>query len=255
MKPRTRSVVTLLPSVCFISCLSFLPAVAVTEITQELDADNIAARSLIVAETMKSSGYCYSGVSKALSPLGVALTGAAAYQARDQLAADARFMPVPVEESVELRRGDILVFDKSVSHPYGHISVYQGNGQESSDHVSRLTTPGAYGGVSIFRLCSARYDIASAGDRFNWTSPMPHLAPDFRGAVPSAEYPGTSLACATPMYFPASNPKRYPNGGTKSATTANGDKGFFKRQFRLLSNSSSGKSLTKNLIRFVVQSL
>lgn len=231
------------------------PAMGQTGQLQDLDADNIAQRSLAVAESMKSTGYCYTGVSRALSPLGVTLTGAAAYEAREQLDADPRFLPVSIGESVELRRGDIIVFNKSMSHPYGHICVYQGNGEESSDHVARLTTPDAYGGVSVFRLRSAGNMVANRGDRIDWSSKMPLLAPDFRNVLSSSEYLDSSPAFTRPANSSPARIQSIDSGGTKSGSNAKGATGYFKRQFRILSNSSNGKSLTKNLIRFVVQSL
>jgi cell wall-associated NlpC family hydrolase len=97
---------------------------------------------------MSSIGYCFRGVKRALNRVGVTLTGTAAYMARTQLAADNRFQMVSINQ---LRRGDILVHDRSAAHPYGHIAVYLGNGQEASDHVQHLVLGGRYGKTVAFR--------------------------------------------------------------------------------------------------------
>lgn len=205
-------------------CAAVMPAFALDAETQYLDSDSIATRSLAVAESMRTSGYCYAGVSKALSPLGVVLTGAAAYEAREQLLVDSRFTPVSTDESVDLRRGDIIVFNKSISHPYGHICVYQGNRQESSDHVSSLSNPDKYGGFTVFRLRSQSYEIAGSDAHLEWIAKMPMSAPDFRNL---------------------NTPVGKPSGGLKE---------FLRKEFRTISKSSEGKSLKSRLVRFVMSS-
>ena len=117
-----------------------------------LNSDSIATNALRVAEATHTSGRCYAAVSQALKPLSVDLHGAAAYQASPLLQQDKRFMPITITSVDELRRGDIIVFNKSNSHPYGHISVYEGNYTEASDHVSSVTHTQAYGGAVVFRL-------------------------------------------------------------------------------------------------------
>ncbi len=244
------------------------PAVAATVDVQNLDAETIAQRSLSVAESMRTSGYCYAGVSKALSPLGVALTGEAAFQAREQLLADSRFMAVSMDDSSDLRRGDIVVFNKSGSHPYGHICVYQGNGEETSDHVSQLTTPGAYGGVTVFRLRSQNNDIASNGEWREWTYKMPVAAPDFRtsNSSYSAEPPkGEAVMADASKYGRGdTNPGSAKLGTYKSGSSGSGAKPFngesgalelVRREFRNLNSSAAGKSLTNRLFRFVMKNL
>ncbi len=253
MKLRMRSAVLMLPvlgailwgSVAPASAVTFDPAVSVNGQAQELDPESIAQRSLSVAETMRSSGWCYTGVSKALSPLGVTLTGSAAYQAREQLLADSRFMPVSQDDIVGLRRGDIIVFDKSATHPYGHICVYQGNDEESSDHVSHLTTPGAYGGVTVFRLRSENNEIAGNEERRQWNFKAPLSAPDFRRTNSSCDYTEAMQA----------NAPHYGQGDTKSSGSTRGAAEFARREFRILSNSPEGKSLAHRLIRFVMRNL
>ena len=244
MKPRMRSAFLMLFVTSATLWVCVAPAAAVTAQVQELDPESIAVRSLSVAEAMKTSGYCYTGVSKALSPLGVTLTGSAAYQAREQLLADSRFMPVATDDSTNLCRGDIIVFNKSESHPYGHICVYQGNGEESSDHVSHLTSPDAYGGVTVFRFRSDQNEIASQS-RSEWIYKMPVTAPDFHSAN---TYRDDSKAMQT-------SSERFGRGDTKSGSSLKSTSEFVRRQFRNLNRSVTGKSLTKGLVRFVLKNL
>jgi hypothetical protein len=98
--------------------------------------------------SMCSVGLCYRGVKRALNPLGIALAGDAAWQAKNQLCQDGRFCQVPMSN---LSPGDILVHGRSSAHPYGHIAVYLGNGQEASDHVQHLVIGGGYGNTVVFR--------------------------------------------------------------------------------------------------------
>ncbi len=242
-----------------IVCCGLEPALAVTVQDASLNAESIAVSSLSVAESMKSTGYCYAGVSKAMSPLGVTLTGEAAYQARELLLADSRFLPLSLDDSSDLRRGDIIVFNKSGGHPYGHISVYQGDGQESSDHVSQLTSPNAYGGVTVFRLRSENYAIASNGAYSNgnigasnlgvggassWTYRMPLTAPDFRGS----NQPGS--------YLPLPTDRRgFGSGDTKNSGIVKDATALLKRHFPKVNSATSGKALTKKLFRFVMENL
>ena len=128
--------------------------------TGVLSSGTIAGRALSVAERRRTSGYCYSAVSQALDPLGIKLRGRAAYQARDLLLHDRRFMPVVISSVDQLQRGDIIVYNRSSSHPYGHIAVYEGNYEEASDHISSVTSTWAYGGATVFRLRSET--VASA---------------------------------------------------------------------------------------------
>lgn len=117
-----------------------------------LSSDNIANRALSVAESTRTTGHCYAAVGRALRPLGVSLTGEAAYQAKAILLEDPRFAALTIYDVDQLRRGDIVVYTRSSSHPYGHISVYEGNNEEASDHVAAITHTQAYGSATVFRL-------------------------------------------------------------------------------------------------------
>jgi hypothetical protein len=139
------------------ACL-FLPAASsvasnsAANQTSVLSSENIANRALSVAENTRTSGYCYAAVSRALDPLGLNLTGGAAYDARAILLNDKRFIPIAVRQVDELRRGDIIVYNRSSHHPYGHIAVYEGNDEEASDHLSQISSTEPYGGATVFRL-------------------------------------------------------------------------------------------------------
>ncbi len=140
---------------------------------ESLTRENIASQALQVAQTTQTTGRCYAAVCKALKSLSVNLHGASAYEAKDLLLQDNRFVPLAVSDVDQLELGDIIVFNRSDSHPDGHISVYQGNYTEASDHVSPVTHTKAYGGATVFRL------------RENYLAavPMipiaPQVAPDF----------------------------------------------------------------------------
>lgn len=123
--------------------------------TQELEtlsSESIAASAMQEAESTNTTGRCYAAVCRALKPLSVRLYGASAYEARDLLLQDPRFTSIYIASKDQLQRGDIIVFDRSPSHPDGHISVYQGNLLEASDHVAPVTKTQSYGGTSVFRL-------------------------------------------------------------------------------------------------------
>jgi hypothetical protein len=138
-------------AVCFLLVCKSTVA-AEMPLQARLSSEAIASRAETVARATGTTGYCYAAVCKALRPLGVGLHGAAAYEARDLLLKDQRFVPLAVNHVDQLSRGDIIVYTKSASHPYGHISVYQGNYEEASDHVSAVTHTQAYGGATVFRL-------------------------------------------------------------------------------------------------------
>lgn len=123
----------------------------------------IASRAKVVASRTNTMGWCYKAVKGALKPFGIALKGAAAWEARMQLSGDERFEEASLED---LKPGDILVHGKSKDHPYGHIAVYLGNEKEASDHVQDLITGEAYGGTSVFRL-KAPVQFAVASKRAN----------------------------------------------------------------------------------------
>lgn len=122
----------------------------------------IAKNALNTAKKMNTVGYCYRGVTLALRPLGINLTGMAAYMAKEQLDTDPRFQQVSIGEIAELHPGDVLVHGPTRSHPYGHIGVYLGNENEASDHVQKVFLKGPYSGLSVFRYEPTNRDAYSA---------------------------------------------------------------------------------------------
>lgn len=94
-----------------------------------------------VANNMGSTGWCYKGVSNAVSQATngeVVLTGGSAYMAADQLAGmPDKFEEVSVspENLSQLPPGAIVVWGQTDASPHGHISVALGDGREASDHV------------------------------------------------------------------------------------------------------------------------
>lgn len=157
--------------------------------TDSLSREAIAQRAEEVARQTRSSGRCYAAVSKALQPLGVTLTGESAYQAKDLLMQDERFMPLVIMHVDQLERGDIVVYQKSKGKPHGHISVYQGNYEEASDHLSAVTHTQAYGGATVFRL---RNEIVTAD--------IPRPAPDRFTYQPSPNRFGYQPSETSPAY-------------------------------------------------------
>ncbi|MFN8657789.1 MAG: hypothetical protein U0105_15725 [Candidatus Obscuribacterales bacterium] len=113
----------------------------------------MAKSALMTAKRMHSNGWCYKGVTDALKPLGVELSGPAAYMAKDLLQSDPRFQPVRIEDTTQLHPGDVIVHGPTNSHPYGHIAVYLGNNHEASDHVQKvvLNAIGPYSYSVVFR--------------------------------------------------------------------------------------------------------
>lgn len=113
----------------------------------------MAKSALMTAKRMHSNGWCYKGVTDALKPLGVELSGPAAYMAKDLLQNDPRFQPVRIEDPTQLHPGDLIVHGPTGSHPYGHIAVYLGNNHEASDHVQKvvLNAIGPYSYSVVFR--------------------------------------------------------------------------------------------------------
>lgn len=122
----------------------------------------IARNALNTAKQLNTIGYCYRGVTLALKPLGINLSGMAAYMAKEQLDADPRFQQVQIGEIAELHPGDVLVHGPSRSHPYGHIGVYLGNENEASDHVQKTFLKGPYSGVTVFRYEPTNTEAYSA---------------------------------------------------------------------------------------------
>ena len=86
-------------------------------------------------------GMCLGGVQDALDVVGFKFPrmGAAADMAQP-LSKDKRFLElqVPPSELTMLPAGAIVVWDRSDEHPHGHISITQGGGQESSDHLQPM---------------------------------------------------------------------------------------------------------------------
>jgi hypothetical protein len=144
-----------------------MPGAFAAAYSEVLSSEAIADRAEQVARQNNTSGRCYAAVSKALKPLGVNLYGQSAYEAKALLLKDSRFVPLAVTHVDQLARGDVIVYQKSQSHPHGHISVYQGNYIEASDNISSVKHTREYGGATVFRL---RDEIA--------TAPVPRPAPD-----------------------------------------------------------------------------
>lgn len=199
----------------------------------ELNSKNIARNALEVAETTQSSGYCYAAVTKAVRPLGVQLSGASAYMARDLLLTDDRFIAIEALDPSMLRVGDIIVYNATSRHPHGHIAVYEGFGTEASDHISALTSFAEYGGATIFRLKDEQLlanQDASANE-------VIQIAPDFRRPLQnsSALNERKSVAAFSPQSLA---PPR---------TAASGIKAFLGRE--------KIKVLKSKLIRLMIQTV
>lgn len=128
----------------------------------------MAKSALMTAKRMHSNGWCYKGVTDALKPLGVELSGPAAYMAKDLLKNDPRFQPVRIEDPTQLHPGDVIVHGPTGAHPYGHIAVYLGNNHEASDHVQKvvLNAIGPYSYSVVFRydeeLASSNINVETA---------------------------------------------------------------------------------------------
>lgn len=110
-----------------------------------------------VANEMGSTGWCYRGVSDAVSQATngeVVLTGGSAYMAADQLAGmPDRFEEVSVspENLSQLPPGAIVVWGKTADSEHGHISVALGDGREASDHVqSQMTSLRGHTNYRVF---------------------------------------------------------------------------------------------------------
>ncbi len=138
--------------ICLLSSISAPCNFTMPVYAQTLTSEAIAENAYKVAQQMNRTGRCYEGVCRAMRPLGVELWGEAAFEADGLLSKDSRFVPLIVTDTAQLRRGDIIVYRKSPQHPYGHISVYEGNLVEASDHISPVTHTKNYGGATVFRL-------------------------------------------------------------------------------------------------------
>jgi hypothetical protein len=82
-----------------------------------------------------NGGLCYRDVGRALSKIGINVSGASAYMAADQLAKNPKVKEVKVaqNELSKLPAGAIVVWDKGNGHEHGHISIATGDGKEASD--------------------------------------------------------------------------------------------------------------------------
>lgn len=87
-------------------------------------------------------GWCLRDVSRALSKVGINVSGASAYMAADQLANNPKVKEIKASSSElsKLPPGAIVVWDKGPGHPHGHISIALGNGKEASDLVRNQIT-------------------------------------------------------------------------------------------------------------------
>ena len=147
-----------------------------------LCSENIAKNALRVAEKTNTSGYCYAAVTKALKPLGVALSGRSAFMAKDLLIRDSRFSMLNGVYLAQLKPGDLIVYNANSVHPHGHIAVYEGFESEASDHIAALTPVSGYGGATVFRLKSEYERWNPEGRSRNFDQSIA-LAPDFRSAA------------------------------------------------------------------------
>jgi hypothetical protein len=198
-----------------------------------LNSDAIAGSALRVAESTRSTGHCYAAVARALRPLGVSLSGEAACQAAGLLLADRRFIAIAVHSVADLKRGDIVVYACSLSHPYGHIAVCEGNDREASDHVAPVTSPQAYGSATVFRLRSEGSLDAPAF--------APEPAPDFNTDFSPVNRGGNGLSAPLSRQPAVGKPPDAP------ATLRLG--GRILRLIRHGCSSIAGRSLERSLIR------
>lgn len=211
----------------------------------QLSSENIASSALSVAEKTKTTGYCYAAVCRALRPLGVELSGEAAYQAEDLLKKDPRFMPLCIYSVDELRRGDIIVYTRSSSHKYGHISVYEGNYKEASDHIASITHTQAYGGAMVFRL---RNDNSIQADRSNIASlPASSYAQTNRFAEPAGYSPYANVSFPQAPTFPqARQPQNF------AANNRIGLIQDIKSDFNKIKRAPLGRSLIRRFAHLIL---
>lgn len=87
-------------------------------------------------------GWCYRDVGRALSKIGINVSGASAYMAADQLAKNPKVKEIKVSQAElsKLPPGAIVVWDKGPGHEHGHISVAMGDGHEASDLMRNQIT-------------------------------------------------------------------------------------------------------------------
>lgn len=184
-----------------------------------LNSNAIATRAMKVAQSTRTTGRCYGAVCRALHPLGVNLSGSAAYQARPLLLNDHRFVPLVISNVNQLRRGDIIVYERSSTHPYGHISVYEGDYVEASDHVSPITHTQNYGKATVFRLASEN----------SWENTV------------------TSSHSNSNSYYPSTSPYRAGSGTTYSSSNS----GFLSRS----TTSTIRRALVRQVFGYLLRKL
>jgi len=112
----------------------------------------LAKAGWFAALRRKTVGYCLGGVQDALDAIGIKLPRLrAAADLAAPLARDTRFQELSIrkQELAMLPPGAIVVWSKSKAHPYGHVSITQGSGQESSDHIQPIK-PGITPSFRVF---------------------------------------------------------------------------------------------------------
>jgi len=88
-------------------------------------------------------GHCFRNVAQDLSQYGINTSGASAYMAADQLAANSKVQEVKgvtAEQLKTLPAGAIVVWAANPKNPHGHISVAMGDGKEASDIMRNQIT-------------------------------------------------------------------------------------------------------------------
>lgn len=107
----------------------------------EQQSKKLAKAGWFSALKRKTVGYCLAGVQDAMDAVGLNVTRkAAAADLAPVLASDERFeeIAIPKQELTDLPPGNIIIWNRSEKHPYGHISITLGNGAESSDHIQKI---------------------------------------------------------------------------------------------------------------------
>lgn len=114
----------------------------------------IAQSSLTEAQNRNTTGWCYAGVSSALSRLGISIGGPSAFCAVGEI--DSKYADrftkftsadITKDQLKQLPAGAIVVYGSGSGYNggyHGHIYVSQGNGQETSDHLANVY-PEGYG--------------------------------------------------------------------------------------------------------------
>jgi hypothetical protein len=114
---------------------------AATEAQFQTGAQRLAQAGWMAAVKRKTIGFCLAGVQDALDAIGLKLPRLrAAADLAQPMSRDTRFQELSVsrQELAMLQPGAIIIWNKSGAHPYGHISITQGEGKESSDHIQRI---------------------------------------------------------------------------------------------------------------------